>query len=482
MHRISLSGNSTCLICLLGLSGATSAWAQTANDQTAQGSDQLPLVTVTAKRLEEELPQILAAQGVRVDTLSAAAIAKGGYVDIAQALQSLAPGLYISPKNGPFDYDAISLQGSRSEDVLWLVDGVRINNRLYAGNPPLDTLPSSIVDQIQVLEGGEALFYGTEAGAGAINIETKAFSDTPDGAVSLGGDTNKSAHFDGYYRDSAGRSHFVLYLDVDTSSGFQPFRDQDYQPSGTDRDRDYHVYTGGAKYAFDFTDDLRFSALLQNTTAKLDYSFPFLVADAFNNRDESILSTKLDYTPSDTFQVYAKAYYHWWDSHYTESDNVIGSPGEVENVEDDGFWGFSDRGFNLMSKFKLDSWFDEIVGYDFQNYTGKDTDLVIAQHTETVNAVFAQVATSSDLLDHTVIAAGVRFNSPSIGESATVWTLSGKHDFTDNLFVRGLAGTSFRLPTAEELFANDPDDELGRSEPETGDQQESQRFGGRLPG
>ncbi len=461
MHRNPLSGNSTSLICLLGLAGAASAWAQSASDQVPQDSNQLPTITVTARRLEEELPQILAAQGIRVDTISADAIAKGGYVDISQTLQSLAPGLYVSPKNGPFDYVDISLQGSRTQDVLWLVDGVRINNRLYGGTTPLDTLPSSIVDQIQILQGGEALFYGTEAAAGAINIVTKAFSDTPDGAISLGGDTNKSSHFDGYYRDAVGRSHFVLYLDIDTSSGFQPFRNQDYQPSGTDRDRAYHVYTGGAKYAFDFTTALRFSALLQHTSGKLDFSFPFLAAEAFNNRDENIVTTKLDYTPGDTFQLYAKAYYHWWDSHYTEFDNVIGSPGVLADDENHGFWGYSDRGFNLMSKFKLESSFDEVLGYDFQNYTGSDADLVIAQHTESVNALFGQVATAPDLIDHTVIAAGVRFNSPSIGQSATVWTLSGKHDFAADLFVRGLVGTAFRLPTAEELFANDPDDERG---------------------
>src|SRR5580692_2128074 len=227
------------------------AGASAADTVATPADTDLQEVIVTG-RLEEDLPIDLQKYGTRVDTVTATQIRNGGFIDVAQALQALTAGLYISPKSGPFDYVDVSLQGSRTQDVLWLVHGVRINNRLYGGTTPLDTLPSSIVDQIQILEGGEALFYGTEAAAGAINIVTKAFSDTPDGAVSVGGDTNKSAHFDTYYRDTVGRSHFVVYLDVDTSSGFQPFRTQDYQPSGTDRDRAYHVYTGGAKYAFDF--------------------------------------------------------------------------------------------------------------------------------------------------------------------------------------------------------------------------------------
>ncbi|MEI9985148.1 MAG: TonB-dependent receptor plug domain-containing protein [Aliidongia sp.] len=172
---------STAILALLPALAASGAWAQTA---PAASSDSNPEeITVTGKRLEETLPQILEQQGTRIDVVSAEDIAKGGYLDIAQSLQTTVPGLYISPKNGPFDYVDISLQGSRTEDVLWLIDGIRINNRLYGGTTPLDTLPATIVDRIEVLEGGESLFYGTQAVSGAINVVTKGFSDTPEGGV-----------------------------------------------------------------------------------------------------------------------------------------------------------------------------------------------------------------------------------------------------------------------------------------------------------
>jgi outer membrane cobalamin receptor len=461
MQRNPLCPSTAALICIASLCSLTSARAQGTPDSASPSSDTLQQVVVTAKKLEEELPDILMSQGIHVDTVTAEQIAKAGYVDVAQALQYAAPGVFLSPKNGPFDYVDVSLQGSRTEDVLWLVDGVRMNNRLYGGTTPLDTLPASIVDRIEILQGGQALYYGTESIAGAVNIVTKAFSDTPDGAVSVGGDTNDSGHFDGYYRDAVGLNHFVVFADFDISSGFPPFPSQDIQPSDTDRDRAYHLFTVGGKYAYDFSDALRFSTLLQHTTAKLNFSEPELVNEAFNDRDENILTAKLDYTPSDAMQLYAKAYYHWWDSHYTEFDNVIGSPGTLATIEDDGFWGFSDRGVNLMGKFQINSDFDGVVGYDLQNYSGHDAVLVIGQQTETDNAVFAQIATSQNLIDHTVLAIGARYNMPNVGESDAVWSASGKHDFSDSLFVRGEVGTAFRLPTAEELFANDPDDERG---------------------
>ena len=122
-----------------------------------------------------------------------------GYVNVAQALEASVPGLYIASRNGPFDYVNISLQGSRTEDVLWLVDGIRVNNRLYAGTTPLDTIPASMIERIEVLDGGQALFYGTQAVAGAVNIVTKSFSDHPDGAFSLGADSENGRHLDGYF-------------------------------------------------------------------------------------------------------------------------------------------------------------------------------------------------------------------------------------------------------------------------------------------
>src|SRR5689334_6084381 len=158
------------------------AFAEEAGQQiAAAGQPEQVLVT---GRIEEDLPRELAQLGTRVDTVTAADIKNGGYIDVGQSLEVTVPGLYVAPKNGAFDYVDVSLQGGRTEDVLWTVDGVRINNRLYGGTTPLDTLPASMIERIEVLEGPQALFYGTQAIAGAINVVTKDFSDTPDGRVS----------------------------------------------------------------------------------------------------------------------------------------------------------------------------------------------------------------------------------------------------------------------------------------------------------
>jgi outer membrane cobalamin receptor len=426
-------------------------------------------VVVTAKSLEDDLPQQLAKYGTRVDSISAAAIQNGGYLDVAGALQALSPGLYISAKNGPFDYVQISLQGSRTSDVLWLVDGIRINNRLYAGTTPLDTLPAGMIDRIEVLNGGQALFYGTQAVAGAINIVTKGFSDHPDGAISLGYDTNQSQQYNGYYRDNVGNNHFVVYATHDQAPGIQPFPDDEFQPSGTDRRRFYKVTSVGGKYSFDFSNNLTFTAAYDHTNANLDFAQPQLTAIAYNQRNEDLVSAKIDFAPSDEFKLYIKDYYHWWYSYYTEFDHGIGSPGALSTIDDHDFWGFKDYGINLLTQIAVNRGFEYLAGYDFQNYTGRDVVLVIQQQTEHVNAFFGQVRTTPDLIPGAHLAAGLRYNIPSVGESAVVWNGSGQYDISKSLFIRANFGTAFRLPTAEELFANDPQDERGNPnlKPET---------------
>jgi outer membrane cobalamin receptor len=382
-------------------------------------------------------------------------------LDVAGALDALSPGLYISPQNGPFDYVQISLQGSRTTDVLWLVDGIRINNRLYAGTTPLDTLPAGLIERIEVLNGGQALFYGTQAVAGAINIVTKGFSDHPDGAVSIGYDTNQAQQYNGYYRDTAGNNHFVAYATHAQAPGFEPFPDDEFQPSGTDRRRFYKVTSVGGKYAYDFTDNLTFTADYEHTNANLDFARPQLTAIAYNQRNEDLVSGKIDYAPSDEFKLYIKDYYHWWYSDYTEFDNVIGSPGTLTTIDDHDFWGFKDYGVNLLTQIAVNRGFEYLAGYDFQNYTGRDAVLVIQQQTEHVNAFFGQIRTTPDLIPNAHLALGARYNIPNVGESALVWNGSGQYDFSNSLYARANFGTAFRLPTAEELFANDPNDERG---------------------
>lgn len=423
------------------------------------GAAEIEEIVITGNRLEETIPQDLARYGNRVEVITSEQIRQGGFIDVAQTLQMLVPGLHIRPKNGQFDYFDASLQGSRGSEILWMIDGVRITNRLYNGTSPLDTIPSHMVERIEVLKGGQGIFYGTQSVGGVVNIVTKSFQQEADGAVSTGVNTNDGYSVNGYFRGGNGQHQYVAYASKDEADGYQPYRDSDFQPSATDRDRSYDVTMAGLKYGVSLTDNARLSMQYQRTENELDFARPFLNFNTVNEREEDIFTLKLDWQLNDNVGLFIKAYRHNWDTFYTRIYNVLDDDGNLTGeqtfINNNTYWGYEDHGANAMAKFDFNNGFEYVLGLDHQNFSGTDDVWRIGDQEEEVNAVFGQVRTTEDLLANTMLALGARVNKASNVDTTTVWNLSGKHDFTDNLYVRANLGTSFRLPDAEALFLNE---------------------------
>ena len=413
-------------------------------------------VIITSNRLEESLTQDLARYGNQVETITAQQIQQSGFIDVAQALQMLVPGLHIRPKNGQFDYFDASLQGSRTQDILWLIDGVRITNRLYNSTTPLDTIPSHMIERIEVIKGGQGIYYGTQSVSGVINIVTKQLQTEADASASAGYNTNDGYNFNFHFRGGAEQLQYVLYGSKDNADGYQPWRDEDVQPSTKDRNRSYDVNTAGIKLGLTPSENSLFSVHYQRTVNELDFARPYLTVYTVNEREEDIITAKYDLNLNDNVSLYVKGYWHYWDTFYTEMNNTLDDDGIVTgNVitrNDRTFWGYSDRGINAMAKISTNGGVEYIFGYDQQKFSGEDDVWRIAQLEEDVDAYFAQIRTTEDLLENTTLALGVRYNSPKNTEEATVWSLTGKHNFNDNFYLQANVGTSFRLPDAEALF------------------------------
>jgi vitamin B12 transporter len=408
---------------------------------------------VVTGRLEETLPLTLGRYGARVETLDGETLRKGGFIDVGQALQYAVPGLSLTPQAGPFSYNIDSLQGSRRGEVLYLVDGVRISNRLYNTTPPLDTVPSHMVQRIELLEGGQSVFYGTGAVAGVVNIVTRDFSPEPEMRLEAGANTNDGFHLSGIASSSAGAQSAVIFASHDEARGFQPFPDADYEPSATDRRRGYRLTSFGVKYALQAAETVRMSASYTHTTGFVDFARPVQAARAINSRNEEIAWAKLDWDLSERAGLFVKGYWHDWDSHYDETDNSPAGPAVVDDHE---FWGFHDYGLNAMGRLVPRPGLEVWGGYDLQRYGGRDDVLLIAQRSETAQAVFGQVRVGPELIPRGHLAAGVRHSFTKVGGDATVWNLSGTYDLGSSVFVRTSVGTAFRLPDAESLFAIDP--------------------------
>lgn len=420
-----------------GLVLAASQAVAQQQDNTAS-APALQEILISERSIESTLPLELANFGVDLEVVTDELVRDHGFVDVAQSLEMLIPGLHLTSQAGAFSYVNVQMQGSRSSDILWALDGVRINNRLYNSTSPADTLPSSMIERVEVLKGSHGLMYGTQAIAGVVNVVTRGFSSTTDGNVTVGTGSHGLQRLNGYIRGALGQQNqhkLVLWASKDETDGYEIY--DRYQPTATDKKRGYDVNSVGLKYGFEFTPDLSLSMTGIITEAELGY--PNVSRISINDRTENIFSAKLDYLPSDTAKFELKGYYHTWDTDYYTPPN----PSD--------YWGYEDMGMSAAAVLSPHRYFDYHIGYDFQTYTGQDDYLLISGEREDVHAVYTQVRSSDELSERFRVAAGVRYNETG-GNDATVWNVSGVYDLTDTLYVQAMAATSFMLPSAENLY------------------------------
>ncbi len=124
-------------------------------------------VLVTATRT----PQ--AARDVISDTLSIGAeeIARSGAGSITELLQRQR-GIEVTRNGGPGTNSGVFLRGSNSNQVVVLIDGVRIGSAT-SGAAAWNAIPLGAVDHIEVVFGPLSTIYGADAIGGVVQIFTK---------------------------------------------------------------------------------------------------------------------------------------------------------------------------------------------------------------------------------------------------------------------------------------------------------------------
>jgi len=139
-------------------------------------------VIVTASRQPTRASEQLS----DVSVLDRADIERLGGGSLASVLAQL-PGVQITANGGLGKSTTLSIRGMESRHVLLLVDGVRYNSGTTA-QPALEAIPLEIIDRIEVVRGPLSSLYGSEAGAGVIQVFTRQGKAglQPNASVGLG--------------------------------------------------------------------------------------------------------------------------------------------------------------------------------------------------------------------------------------------------------------------------------------------------------
>ncbi|KAG1447211.1 hypothetical protein G6F57_017127 [Rhizopus arrhizus] len=144
--------------------------ASTATAQ-AQEATNLDRISVTGSRIKST--DIETSQPVL--SLTRADIEKQGVTSVADILQRVAANgaaLNRTFNNGGDGSAGVSLRNLGAERTLVLVNGRRWTTGLD-GSVDLNTIPTAMIERIDILKDGASTIYGSDAIAGVVNIITK---------------------------------------------------------------------------------------------------------------------------------------------------------------------------------------------------------------------------------------------------------------------------------------------------------------------
>jgi iron complex outermembrane receptor protein len=135
-------------------------------------------ITVTGSRLRRDSFSI----STPLVTIGREAIEDTGLGSLAEILSAEIPSLGegVSNTNSQSSVQntglsTIDLRNLGTDRTLTLIDGRRVVSNSYSGNyVSLSTIPSAMVDRVEIITGGASAVYGSDAIAGVVNIITQS--------------------------------------------------------------------------------------------------------------------------------------------------------------------------------------------------------------------------------------------------------------------------------------------------------------------
>lgn len=133
----------------------------------SENIDDLENLVVTATKTSVAKDNITAPMTI----LSSEDIALSGANNLAELLRFVG-GIDISMNGGPGQLTSLFVQGSNSNHVLVLLDGVAINDSA-TGIAAIQNINPNLIDKIEIVKAPRTSLYGSHAIGGVINIFTK---------------------------------------------------------------------------------------------------------------------------------------------------------------------------------------------------------------------------------------------------------------------------------------------------------------------
>jgi len=431
------------LAVLATVAAAPFSAAARAQSASASNDDDALTILITASRFAETADETLAP----VTVITREEIEKQQASTVEEVLRTV-PGVALTNTGGPGKQTSLFLRGADSNNVLVLIDGVRVGGAT-SGLTRFEFLPLDQIEKIEVVRGPRSALYGSEAIGGVIQIFTRR--GRQDGRaqprLSVAAGSHNTRRGDFHLSGARADAWYALGAAAYSTGGFNACRGRAAIGAfGTPN------YVPGAGCFADEPDDdgyenqsvsLRGGVRLSD---KLAVEGDFLTADA-----ESEFDGGFQNETEHTGRI-ASAKAIWQGGPAWRSELQLGeSKDEADNFKDGAYrstFNTTREQASWQNDFRVSDTARIIAGVDYQNER-IDSSTVYAQDSRDNTGVFALLRVSGGANDFEIAARGddnSQFGDHATGSVAWGRALAGGTRLTASY------GTAFRAPTFNELY------------------------------
>jgi vitamin B12 transporter len=239
----------------------------------------MELVIVTPTRMSQSLDKTIADTTV----LTEQDIRNSGAPDVPALLRSLA-GVEVVQSGGLGKVSSTFMRGTNSDQVLVLLDGVRINSAT-TGTTALEHIMLDSIERIEVVRGNVSSLYGSEAIGGVIQLFTKRGRGAPAFNASAGLGSHNTKHLAAGFSGSADANSYSVNVGKEKTGGVSAINTQIAPTANPDKDGyDNTTLSAQVQHAFNANHQLSASLFSTRGDSQYDNVFNLATTDQNNTR------------------------------------------------------------------------------------------------------------------------------------------------------------------------------------------------------
>ncbi len=388
-----------------------------AADKGAALDDGIDTIVVSASRT----PQSARHTSSSVSVVSLADMKKAQVDDLKSALAEQ-PGVSVMNTGAVGGQSAVYIRGAYPHHTLFIVDGVRMNDRAATYDNFLGGADLSGFDRVEILRGPQSTMYGSAAIGGVILMNTAEGSAKPAGGVSVTGGS-----FDTF---SASLATTGSSGDLGYSASFNHYQTDNHDPNN---DYDSQNYSARLSYALD--PDWDIGATFRGQSGEYHsngsrYYFAPGVVDSANY----LGTVYAEWRASDSVTSHVSAALHRRDYTWTDS------------------WGKSDLAnrrtvVDWQTAWKALDGLELVAG---ANYESSKYDINATSSDDTIVAGF--LSGTYQITDTLTLNAGIRRDDYDTVGGATTWRTGLAWMVLPKTKLRATYGTGFAAPGSSDRY------------------------------